>query len=311
MNIPTTKNFLLFNNTNYKVVELKNICKHYNLIKSGNKNVIKERIYNYLNKQYNILKIQKVWKLYLLKKLISLKGPGLIKRKLCINDIDFFSLDNLDEIDFYQFISYKDNNNNIYGFDIVSLFNLFINSKDKTLNPFNRDILPIYLLNNISKIKLYSKFLFNIKIVINIEKIKWISKSQEIEMNSIQLFQRINSNGFYSEYKWFLDLNLHNIRLFIRYLYDIWIYRAELSFQTKKNICHPHGLPFYNIHLIDRFNLIQIQYLAIDIINNITNKGVDNVYKTLGCNLVLSALTLVSNDAAIALPWLYQSVALN
>ena len=41
-----------------------------------------------------------------------------------------------------------------------------------------------------------------------------------------------------------------------------------------------------------------------------TKKGVNEESSKLGCFYVLSALTLVSEEAATALPWLYESVAL-
>ncbi len=42
---------------------------------------------------------------------------------------------------------------------------------------------------------------------------------------------------------------------------------------------------------------------------NIVTKGINHASKTLGANYVLCALTLVNNDAAQSLPWLYQSVS--
>ena len=38
------------------------------------------------------------------------------------------------------------------------------------------------------------------------------------------------------------------------------------------------------------------------------NKGINNEYRSLGALYILTALTLVSSDAASALPWLYDSV---
>ena len=40
-------------------------------------------------------------------------------------------------------------------------------------------------------------------------------------------------------------------------------------------------------------------------------RGINNASKTLGANYILCALTLVNNDAAENLPWLYQSVSAN
>ena len=36
--------------------------------------------------------------------------------------------------------------------------------------------------------------------------------------------------------------------------------------------------------------------------------GTTDDYRNLGASYILTALTLVNNEAAVALPWLYQSV---
>lgn len=307
--VPNFKNYMIFLNTNYKVKELKSLCNIFKLKKSGNKETIKERIYNYLKYNFFVIKIQNVWRKYILNKLLKLKGSGLINRSICVNEIDFLTLDNIKDISFFQFISYTDNNL-VFGFNINSLYNLFINSKNKTLNPFNRNVLPISLLENIKKIKLYTKFLFNYDIVINLDKIKFISKKQELEMYAITIFQDINNNGFYCDSRWLIDLNHNRLIIFLKELLDIWLYRATLTIETKKNICYPTGKPFtpINFFVLSRYSYEDLLNNTLKIIHNFVNLGIDDANKTLGCNLVLCALTLVSNEAAESLPWLYQSV---
>ena len=43
--------------------------------------------------------------------------------------------------------------------------------------------------------------------------------------------------------------------------------------------------------------------------NNLISKGTTQENKSLGAFYVLAALTLVNNDAATSLPWLYESVS--
>ena len=59
------KNNILKNN--YTVFQLKKICKFYKLLVKGKKLDLEERIYDFLNKEENIIKIQRYSKLYLLK----------------------------------------------------------------------------------------------------------------------------------------------------------------------------------------------------------------------------------------------------
>ena len=106
-------------------------------------------------------------------------------------------------------------------------------------------------------------------------------------------------------------MNHHALIEFIRSLIDIWEYRAQLTIEIKKQICFPHGNPFRYINLneIYYYNFISLQKTTLSIIEQFIKKGIDRDSSNLGASYVLCALTLVNNDAAIAMPWLYQSVS--
>jgi hypothetical protein len=94
----------------------------------------------------------------------------------------------------------------------------------------------------------------------------------------------------------------------MRELVDIWTYRAQLSVEVKCAICPPLGDPFRNINYYEQ-NLDNIKSSTLNILEKFVNLGVDKDSKALGAYYVLGALTLVNDDAAHALPWLYQSVS--
>ena len=56
--IPTFKEYNKLNTEDYKIKFLKEICNHYELKKSGNKNELNLRIYNFLYESSKIIKIQ-------------------------------------------------------------------------------------------------------------------------------------------------------------------------------------------------------------------------------------------------------------
>jgi hypothetical protein len=58
-------------------------------------------------------------------------------------------------------------------------------------------------------------------------------------------------------------------------------------------------------------NLYEIQKIVLDVVVKLVNTGIDREHKSLGCLYVLSALTLVSEDAALTIPWLFESVSNN
>jgi hypothetical protein len=98
----------------------------------------------------------------------------------------------------------------------------------------------------------------------------------------------------------------------MRELMDIWTYRAQLTVETKRQICPPYGDPFSNMAtFIQLQNCQDINILRIcilPILEKLVNSGVDRDNKSLGTYYVLAALTLVNSDAASSMPWLYQSV---
>ena len=54
-------------------------------------------------------------------------------------------------------------------------------------------------------------------------------------------------------------------------------------------------------------NLDDVRKIILEILEKMVNTGIDKDYKCLGAYYVLGAITLVNNDAATSLPWLYES----
>lgn len=309
--IPTNKSYneLIYNN--YNASQLKSFAKYYKLKISGNKEQLVSRIYSYLYFSFYIIKIQKIFRGFLVKKYKSVHGPACFNRKICTNSDDFVSMDPIEEINFHQFISYKDIDGFIYGFDITSLHNLFLKSTGEIKNPYNRNQIPETLWKNIRYIIRLSKMLkININLTID-DDTKKVSNEKVIELKALSLFQIIDSLGNYSNANWFLSLNRLQLIKFIRELIDIWNYRAQLPIQTKRNICPPNGDPFRNLsiqYVNTEENLWNIKKVLLDVMEKFVNSGVDKDSKALGAYYVLGALTLVNQEAATSLPWLFQSL---
>jgi hypothetical protein len=107
-----------------------------------------------------------------------------------------------------------------------------------------------------------------------------------------------------------LDIRQY-IRLY-RILYEIWNYRSNLSREVKLRIC-PHISPFEGIfprviyHNDLSFN--QIQNACVTVFENMVYQGIDEDHRKIGTFHALSGLTMVSDNARQAMPWLYESVA--
>lgn len=310
--IPTIHNYTDVIKNKYNLGQLKMFAKHYKLKVVGNKNELVFRIYSYLHLSSKVICIQKIFRCYLVKKYKELHGPASLNRKICTNNTDFITMEPIEDINYNQFISYKDEDGFIYGFDLTSLYNLYKKTGVNANNPYNRTKIPLNIYNNILRIIKLCKIM-NISINLNLEDdTNKISNEKVIELRALKLFQTIDSLGNYSNPQWFLSLDRPRLIKLIRELSDIWNYRAQLTLIVKRNICPPNGDPFRNLnmnYIHNETNMTNVKKVILEVLENLVNNGVDNDSKTLGAYYVLCSLTLVNNEAATALPWLFQSVS--
>lgn len=310
--IPNIKNYNDITKYNYSLPQLKMIAKEYKLKISGNKGQLVLRIFAYLYFSLFAIKIQKIFRGLLVKRYKYYHGPASMNRKICTNTDDFITLEPVEEINFHQFLSYKDSDGFIYGFDIISLYNLFLKSKsiECVKNPYNRNIIPEAVIKTIKSIIRLSKIL-KIKIKLHYDDdTQNVSFEKVLELRALQLFQNIDALGNYSNSRWFLSLNRTELIKFVKELNDIWNYRAQLSYEVKRNICPPHGDPFRNLsiqYLYTENELLNVKKSVLEIMEKFVNSGINNDSKSLGSYYVLGSLTLVNTEAATSLPWLFQS----
>lgn len=296
---------------NYRVIQLKNICRHYKQRLSGNKDELTKRLFDYLFFSKAAVIIQRNIRKYLLNMYLNAKGPAFIKRNICVNDSDFFTMEPVKDIQHSQFISYTDTDKMVYGFDILSLHNMVSKSSSPYRNPYNRNELPEEFLNNCKKISRLSGFFGEANVIIQEEEV--VDETKLLELQALSLFQEINDLGNYADHNWIWSLSRVNLVRYIRELYDIWVYRANLSNEVKRQICPPTGDPFHDvaIHVLPTLDRNRLRQAALSVIQSMIIRSQDNPTRALGANYVLSALTLVNENAAMSLPWLYQAVALN
>lgn len=309
--IPNYDEYNLIFLYNYRVKHLKKICKHYSLKQSGNKPDLLKKIFNFLYLSSKIIPFQAKYRGHLVNTYCKYSGPAWLKRKVCVNDTDFISLDPIDKISFYQFFSYKDENNHIHGFDIKSLNNWILNKKKIATNPYTRNPIPNDIINNMKLFIRLSKLL-GFSLEIDIAPHEPVQTNASYESRVVNVFQTIDELGNYTNPDWFLSLSRFQKTRFIRELYDIWFYRLELTNHIRRNIC-PRGNPFRRFALNLQIDIIAVSEdilnkFILSVIEEFVYYGIADEFKNLGASYILTALTLVNQDVAIALPWLYQSV---
>ena len=309
--VPSISEFQLLLQNNYNLTHLKYLTKQYKLKLTGTKQQLTARIYSFLFLSFNAVKIQKIFRGHIRRKINNGRGPAAKNRRLCTNDTDFFTMDELSELPDAQFFSFKDVDGFIYGFDLMSLYNLIYKTDGQIKNPYNRLPITDKTIAEFNTLIRISKLL-KIPITLEIKDISAeLSAAKNIELKAVSLFQNIDALGNYSNPKWFMDLNKPQLVKMFREIIDIWSYRAHLTIETKRSICPPIGNPFPRI--VNFQNLLlgeldDVRLYILNVLEKLVLLGVDKDNKCLGAYYVLGALTLVSKDAAAALPWLYQAI---
>ena len=308
--VPAFSEHVAFMKSEHKVSEMKDMCKHYGIKCSGTKQELKLRVHTHLIQSHHIKRIQRMIRRNFIKMHARMSGPAYKDRTICVNDTDFYSMESMSDIPCNQFISFKDDAGMVYGFDIMSLHTYYDsemdNGRSAPLNPYNRAPFPLTLRRQMHrKMRLTNILGVSCKVEEDPEPV--ISQQQRDDQLLFVVFQQINSHGHYADSAWFSDLNVVGIMRFMRELADIWNYRAQIMPQLKQDICPPNGDPFRYMDL----RYIQpdmIKHQGIQIINTFVTSGINRDSQSLGAYYVLSALTLVSQPAQAAMPWLYESV---
>ena len=327
----------------YSSSDQKKIKANFDFLLCGKKQDLINRIIVFFKKENACRYIQKIFRGKLVRDSIALRGPGLKNKTLCVNETDFYTFDKLKHVSVYDFFSYKCGEF-IYGFKLSSIITLFKTKTKKIMNPYTRTNMD-YLLISIEKLSKLTKIIHketseeindfvNDKIIIRSTPSRTVynrSTMQNIrtqengynyremtdKMNQIrqlplqnrmtQLFMEIDQLGNYTESFWFSNLDRMQYTRYYRILYEIWSYRSQIPAETKNKIC-PMGSPFINNAINSVNDAVDIQNTCISAMENMVYTGINEEFKILGAFQVLSALTVVSHPARMAMPWLYESI---
>ena len=291
----------------YKLPELKQIAKSNRLRISGTKINLIERIEDLFNKCIACVKIQKIFRGYIVKKSFIMRGEGFKNRKNCVNENDFYTLEPLNEIPMEYFFTFKSNDDKfLFGCNIVSLLHL-IKNKTSVKNPYNRENIKIDVIQTILKLYNLIKIIYEVPedaplintntmmtIHNNINENRVIRESIHRPHNTVtlsneivnertikittmrlkpiqtriqELFMDIDQLGNYTNYQWFSNLERRDFIRLYRTLHDIWTYRGHLSREMKCKICILED-PF---HEINRERL-HLNDASIDVIREVCLK---------------------------------------
>ena len=188
------------------------------------------------------MKIQRVWKKYLLNLYHTLRGPGKFDRKLCVNETDFYTMADMADVPDSQLYTYRDETGQIYAFEITSLFNLCKKGTAHTTNPYNRMPFPSHVRDDLKRILRICK-IFGDDIDVSIEEPEVVPVTKQLELRAIGLFHAIDTLGNYTDSGWVNNLDRSMRIRFVRELADIWQCRAQLSHEMNRAMYPTVGTP--------------------------------------------------------------------
>lgn len=233
---------------------------------------------------------------------------SVMRRNVCNNKTDVFSMDPIYEIPIKYFYIFHDRKSgNKYGYDIRTFTQIlydpmanpkFVAKCPYTLRPFESE--------EIARIELYIEKLRKSGISLEIEKPK-LSKEKEVEMKCVDIFLRIDLLDNYTQSKWFMDLDKDSLLAFYDAARDIWNYRIQMPMANKLKILS-NGRAFeMPRHFLAKLpTKLALQYWILNEIDRFITEGVNREEKKLGAMLMLTALVEVSHAAASAMPHLVQ-----
>lgn len=261
-------------------------------------------IYNFENSSYirPAICIQRIWKGYSLRKHIKNYGIASIAKHLLNNDSEFLTFENTIDIPYRELFTYKDLAGFYWGFRL-STFKELINHS--TTNPYNTLEISKDTINRFNAlVKHIDK---NIKT--EVEKPVIADPNIKLQQRCIEIFQKMDELKQYTQCEWFLSLNTNSLKYLYKEMADIWHHRLGLSNIEKRKYV-TNGILF-NIPIIEIIRIAdryKISHILLDEFDKLVSNGQNIQDRTTGALWVLSGLTLVSQVARNAMPWLYESV---
>ena len=236
-------------------------------------------------------------------------GPAFYVRDQMVSDTDFFSTESLHETPSQYFVSYAEEGL-LYGFDLRSIYTILHRAKtlgEPPLNPYTRSSIPDSFARHVTALAAVLK---KRGAAVSWEPLDPPTPEQQSRMRIVDLFALLNELQYYSSPDWYFAMETADHRRFYRELHAIWSIRAGLTDAQKATIVPHYGTRLFRIspHATEDLTSDSLQKLTASTIRTFVMSAADKEERVLGAMYVVSALTLVNEEARAAYPWLYESV---
>ena len=317
---------ILFSLEKHHLPNLKNKQKNFNqLFKYLTIQNRTKKIYN--SNIDKVLVISKSIRGYFIRKYNKLKGPGFLNNKIINNKTDFLNFVDIDKIRYNNLITYKDEQDFVYGFHLQSLLEYIKELKLKDnkivtiINPYTREPFSDIFIKNLYTLEKYNNKNKKTPLVNNInnlnnnniidileKKYKNVPANLKIKRLCVHIFQRMDDLELYTQASWFLNLGLFKLKKLYFYIEDIWRYRTGLTLLMRKNYVFKgkaFSWPYaYIKSIVDKYLL---QKILLYEFAKFAYQGKTKEDCITASYWILMGLTMVSPEAALGCPALVQS----
>jgi len=304
---------------NFTIAQLKELLAANMQPISGNKEDLTNRAFNYMRLGAYVQTIQSNVRGNFVRRYNRAKG---IDRRIpdCVNDTDLISMDPIGSIAYKDFVGYRDEKGLMFGFELSTVMKLLEMSRRQghCLNPYTRVKFTDDIAERVARIVRLSKLVGHGDLTIerNLDELLKLTDAEKNRRRIVAFCQVMDGYGNYTDTEWFLSMRRRHLVQFAKSLYDIWMFRSQMS-QTMRRQIYPQngGRPFEDFPW-QNMRVEQIEHdtdivrnIAFTMIEKLIGSGETDDDRVIGAMYVLTAVTLVNRSAAEALPALYYSVA--
>lgn len=275
---------------------------------------------------------------------LFVRGRGLARRGMCVNDADVCTLEPIREVPFGLFFGYTDAAGFTYGFNLFSLAALARAAGEDSgpgpeppvLNPYTRAPIPRCVMRAALTVLRASCLLFARHLPAlapeelcaaagprrapgagarraQMSRRMAVLRRRPLEARTRELFAEIDLLGNYTFSAWFESLRAEEYLRLYEILLDIWTRQLDLSSAIRRSIC-PLGDPFANSVSSEPYDAGEdavarrICASCVFVAENMVMTGANREYRKLGAIYFLTALTHVSSLARDSMEWFYDVI---
>jgi hypothetical protein len=236
-----------------------------------------------------IIKIQSVMRMYL-----------IYRMRLCKNDSDILTFENIFQIPSSNVYIYKDKNTSFrYCYDIRTLYNI-LQMPNPQCPYTGKEYTDNDKIRIVEDIDIYKKR----GVIFELPQIE-MTEEEKVEMYMIDIFHKINLLDNYTSHIWFKNLNRYQLIQLYQNAIDIWCYRIQLTKKERKKYVE-NGRAFRTslYELENTSSLCSLQRKILNEFHRFLEEGKTREDKKLSCMWLLTALVEVSAEAREGLPFL-------